>query len=258
MTEIEKLKDEIKLLKQKLLIAETWMQKSVKEEVKKISKKKINKMTSWVKESFMQENIEDIITSQISNFFWEFILMNTPVWVVDNIISWEINYYNLKQNPSFDWFSVISSYHKAIDVIIESVIIKWFRKFSKKQNQIILRKNDPLEKTLHMVVNKNYILSIGRLFHILLIIKNNESLYDYWKTFKNYLDKYTYLKDILLDDKFLKIFEEVVDSEIFWKKRHTWNISFVETRKARELLIWDFKNKDCLIYMLLKSQEVDY
>lgn len=258
MTEIEKLKQEIKILKQKLLIAESWMQKSIKEEVKKISKKKINKMTSWVKESFMQENIEDIITTQINKFFWEFILMNTPVWVIDNIISGEINYYNFRQNPSFDWFSVISSYHKAIDVIIESVIIKWFRKFSKKQNQTILRKNDPLEKTLHMVVNKNYILSIGRLFHILILIKNNDILYDYGKTFKNYLEKYTYLKDVLLDDKFLKVFEEIVSSEIFWKKRHTWNISFDETKKARELITWEFKNIDSLIYMLLKTQEIDY
>ena len=258
MIEIEKLKLENKQLKEKLKIAEIWVQRVIKEEVKKISKRKINKMTSCTKDTFMQENIEDIITKKINDFFWDFILMNTPSSVVKNIVSGEINYYNLRKNPSFDWFSVISSYHKAIDVIIESFITKWFRKFAKKQKQTFLRKNDPLEKTLNSVVNKGYILSIWRLYHLLDNIYEDKELFDYGKTFKQYLDKYVYLKDIFLEKEFLEIFKKIMDSEILWKKRHTWNISFVETRKARDLLIWDFKNKNCLIYKLLETQEINY
>ena len=58
-------------------------------------------MTCKTKELFEWENIEQIITNRISDFFWEFILMNTPTWVVENIISWEINYHNLRKNPNF-------------------------------------------------------------------------------------------------------------------------------------------------------------
>jgi len=258
MTELEKLKQENSLLKKKLNAAQAWLERLIKEEVKKISKRKISKMTSNVKQSFLQENIEEIISKKINDFFWDFILLNTPSSVIDNIISWEINYYNLRQNHSLDGFSVISSYHKALDTIIEGFITKWFRKYCKKQNQIHLRVNDPLEKTLHSVVNKWFILSVWRLFHILKLIKNDEGLYDYGKVFKEYLNKYYYLKEVLLDKEFLKIFEEIVGSEILWKKRHTWNINFEETTSARKFLIWDFKDENSLIYMLLKTQEVDY
>jgi hypothetical protein len=44
--------------------------------------------------------------------------------VIDNIISAELNYYNFKINPISDGFSVISSYHKAIDILIEEFITK--------------------------------------------------------------------------------------------------------------------------------------
>lgn len=256
--EIEKLIEENKILKRKVEIAQKWIQRIVKEETKKISKRKINKMSSWVRESFMHENIEEIISNKINTFLWEFILLNTPASVIENIISAEINYYNFKKNPNFDWFSIISWYHKAIDIIIEAIITKWFRKFAKKQNQTILRQNDPLEKTLNSVVNKWFILSIWRLYHILNNIKTEEKLYDYGKTFEKYLDKYYYLKEILLDDNFLDIFKKLIVSEILWKKRHIWSINIEETAKARELLIWNFKNKESLIYILLKTQETNY
>jgi hypothetical protein len=49
-----------------------------------------------------------------------------------------------------------------------------------------------------------------------------------------------------------------MDTEILWKKRHSGQVSFVETREARELLIWDLKNKKSLIYLLLSTQDMDY
>ncbi len=265
MSETQKLKEENQFLKQKIFelqeklkIAEFWMTKEVKESVKKISKRKINKMTCSTRDKFMQENNEEIIASKIQKYFWDYILMNLSSNITNNIISWEIAYYNLRQNPNFDGFWVISSYHKALDAIVEQIITKWFRKFAKKNWQTILRKNDSLEKTLNLVVNKWYILSIWRLYHILSNIKNDKQLFDYWKTFKDYLDKYSELKNILLNDNFLEIFKKLIDSEILWKKRHSWSISFIETRKARKLLIWDFKDKNSLIYNMVKYWDLEY
>jgi hypothetical protein len=115
-----------------------------------------------------------------------------------------------------------------------------------------------LEKSLNSVVNKWYILSIWRLYHIINNIKNNKKIYDYWISFKKYLEKYDYLQKVLLDDKFFKIFKQIIETEVFWKKRHSGQISFVETRKARKLIIWNLKNKESLIYMLLSTQDVEF
>ena len=60
----------------------------------------------------------------------------------------------MQKNPTIDGFSVISGYHKSLDLFIEAFIVKQFRKFAKKQKQTILRTNDPLEKSLNLVVNK--------------------------------------------------------------------------------------------------------
>jgi len=265
MSEIQKLKEENKFLKQKMLelqeklkIAETWMSREVKEAVKKISKRKITSMTCSTRDKFLKENIENIISNKIREYFWDYILMNLSTNIINNIISAEISYYNLRQNPNFDGFSVISSYHKALDAIIESIITKWYRKFAKKNWYTILRKNDPLEKTLNLVINKWYILSVWRLYHLLSNIKENKNLYDFTKAFKLYLDKYQDLKNILLNEEFLKIFKQIIDSEILGKKRHSWNINFQETRKARKLLIWDLKDKNSLIYHLVKFWDIEY
>jgi hypothetical protein len=52
--------------------------------------------------------------------------------VINNIISAEVAYFNLRENPSADGLGVITSYHKAIDLLIESEITKGFRKYAIK------------------------------------------------------------------------------------------------------------------------------
>ncbi len=257
MSELEALKKENEELKKKLATVKAWMERWLKSQVNAISKKKINKMTWNTKESFLKKNIEEIISKQIRDLFWDIMLMNIPSAVIENIISAEINLYNLKLNPESDWFSVISSYHKALDVIIESYISKWFRKYCKKSGQIYLRKNDLLEKSLHSVVNKWFILSAWRLFHILKTIKEESKMYDYLNAFKDYLNKFYYIKDILLSENFYNRFEKLVWSEVLWKKRHIWNINLEETLSARKLLIWDFQDKESLIYQLIETQNTN-
>ncbi len=257
-SELQSLKDKNKRLEFKLNVAKLWMIREVKQSVKKISRKKISGIACDSKNSFANKNLEDIITEKIRTYFGDYILMNLNSQAIDNIVSAEIAYYQLKQNPNFDWFGVVSSYHKAIDAIIEQFITKWYRKFAKKTDQIQLRKNDTLEKSFNSIVKKWYILSLWRFYHILSNIKENKELYDYWKNFSKYLDKYVYLKDVLLDNDFLSIFKKIIASEVLGKKRHTWQITFIETRKTRKLLIWDLKDKKSFIYLLLSTQDMDY
>lgn len=255
--DIEKLQKENDELRRKLYIARLWMEREVKAQISLITKLKIKESWGNLSKTFQNlENIEEVITKKIIDFFWEIFLLNIPSVVIDNIVSAEISFYNYNGNSNFDGLGIVSSYHKALDAILEMFIVKWFRKFANKKWQTILRKNDTLEKSLNSVVNKWYILSVWRLYHVLSLIKNKEELFDYWKCFKDYLDKYSFLKYELLDDNFMDCFKKTMDTEILWRKRHVWKISYKETQEARKLLIWDFENENCLIFKLMKSQEI--
>ena len=252
------LKKENEELRKKLLIAKTWMKKEIKNQISKIEKIKVTKESIEEKNEFLNKNIDDIIINNIHSFFWDFLLMNAPASAIENIISAEISYYNLRENPNSDWFSVISSYHKSLDSIIESFITKNFRKFAKKKEVSITRVNDTLEKSLKSVINMWYILSLWRLYHVSSLILKDKKLLPIANCFKEFLEKYDFIKKNLLDKDFHKKFRILVESEIFWKKRHSGRITFVETRKARRLLIWDFEDKNCIFYKLLEIWKIDF
>lgn len=258
LDENQKLKKEIERLKTKLEVVKVWMEREIKEQTHKIARAKATKLTSNTKEDFLNENFEEVIWNRINSYFWDLLLLNAPKWTIEAITTWEINYYNMMKNPSIDGFSVISSYHKVLDLFVESFITNWFRKFAKKKWCTILRVNDPLEKSLNLIINKKYILSVWRLYWLLKLIKEDWELYDFWRCFKDYLDKYSDIKDILLDDDFFEKFTQINKSEILSSKRHSWTISKKETTQARKILIWDFRDKNSMIFKLLESQSVGF
>jgi predicted Holliday junction resolvase-like endonuclease len=102
MIDIKTLQEENEQLKRKLKVAQTWMKREITEEINKISKAKISNSTLKEKTCFINDNIEDIITDKIQDFFGEIMLLNIPASIIRNIISAEINYYNFRHNPSFD------------------------------------------------------------------------------------------------------------------------------------------------------------
>lgn len=252
----EKLKQENEILKNKLLTAQIWMEREVRNQISQIAKQKLKENTNQQKQEFFSENVEELVSHRIADFFWEILLLNISGNVVDNLISAEIAYHNMQNNPSADGLSVISSYHKVFDSLIESYITKRFRKFAQKKWQKYLRKNDILEKNLHSVVTQWYILGVGKLFHLLKFIKENQELYDYGKCFVDYLEKYQHLNDILMDEHFYNQLKKLVESEVLGKKRHVWKIDFQEVTQARGLMIWNFQERKCLLYQLIASQEI--
>jgi len=102
MINTKTLQEENKQLKKKLEIAKTWMKKEITEDIKKISLAKINNSTLKEKTCFLNDNIEEIVSKKIQDFFGELMLVNIPAKIIKNIISAEINYYNFRNNPSFD------------------------------------------------------------------------------------------------------------------------------------------------------------
>ena len=256
--ENQKLREQNEELKKLLWVAKNWIEREVKNSVVKRAKRKVGWLTAQSRDTFFNENVEEIITKRIAGFFVEMMIMNTPEWVIDNIISAELNYYNFKINPISDGFSVISSYHKAIDILIEEFITKWFRSFVMKNWKPSWVENNALEKSLYSIITKWYTLSIWRLYHLISIIKKWEIIWEYTTKFSQYIKEFDYLWDVILDKEFFDNFSQLVESEVLWKKRHSGKIDFIQTRDMRQLLIWDFKDKKCLIYGLLEIGKSDF
>ena len=63
--------------------------------------------------------------------------------------------------------------------------------------------------------------------------------------------------EILLEENFYRLLKILIYSEVFWKKRHEWKITYEETKKTRTILIWDLKEQNCVIYKLIKMWQVD-
>jgi len=248
----------IERIEHKLKHVQKWMEREVKAQIYKVAKNKTSQLASDVKESFLQENFEEVIATQIQQYFWDLLLLNAPKGTIEGITSAEISFYNMQKNPLIDGFSVVSAYHKVLDLFIESFITNNFRKFAKKKGQTFLRVNDPLEKALNLIVNSKYILSVGRLFGLLRMIKEDRQRYDYGRCFIEYLDKYPDLRDTLLDDVFYERFNRLNRSEVLSTKRHSWTISKEDTIQARELLIGNFTDTDSMIYKMLKGAAVTY
>lgn len=255
---IEELEKENAILRHHLEIATKWMRREVEEAVHKISKRKVTKMTETGRDDFLRENQEAIMLKRIQDYFGDLLLLNAPKETIEYLVSSEISFYNLSKNPSLDGFSVIGSYHKILDVWVEQMIVNQFRKFAQKKGATVLRVNDPLEKALHSVVTKRFILSLGRLYGLLRMIRNKEHLYDFGQAFSQYLDKYPELRDILLSDRFFLLFEKVIESDVFGGKRHQGSISLSDTKNTRKWITGDFVDKDALLYQVLESQAVLY
>lgn len=258
MHDINALIEENQRMKRKLEFVQVWMEKEVRAQALKIAKNKTSKFTTSVKEDFLSENFEEVIATRISDFFGDLLLLNAPKGTIEGITSAEINYFNMMKNPTIDGFAVISAYHKVLDLFIESFITNNFRKYAKKKGQTILRVNDPLEKSLNLIVNSKYIMSVGRLYGLLKMIREDQKLFDYGQCFKEYLDKYTELRAILLDDVFFEKFTRLNKSEVLSSKRHSGSISKKDTMDARKVLIGDFRDKTSIIYKILEWQSVIY
>ena len=233
------LEEENKLLKHKLEVAQKWMQSQISWERNTIENK-------WK----MVEKIEE----KIYNFFPPESLSHFPSNGIENIVSAEIIFEHLQSWEELDGISVLISYAKIIDQMIELYISRWFRKYISKNHISPKYINTPLEKSIRLIVEKKFTFSLWRLFQTLHIISQQKTLTPYVSEFSNYLKSRPFLWDILLSKAFLLQLEQVINSHALTDKRHTWTLSHSDTISARNAIVWDFKNQNCILYMLSSSQ----
>jgi len=51
-------------------------------------------------------------------------------------------------------------------------------------------------------------------------VKNGERLYDYGQKFASYLEKYSDVRNLLLEPAFFSLFSRAINSDVFGGKRH--------------------------------------
>jgi len=139
------------------------------EEENKILKRKLSHAQQWMKKeiSTREMNIASQIEEQIYAFFPVESLSHFPAYGLENIVSSEIIFRHIIDGENLDGMGVIIGYQKVIDDMVELYITKGFRKYAQKHSSISSPINTPLEKSLHSVVHKKYILSLGRIYGLL-------------------------------------------------------------------------------------------
>lgn len=236
------LQEENKQLKHKLKIAQKWMQSQV----------------SWAQNTIQNKwNLRENIEQKIYSFFPAESLSNFPSNWMDNIISAEILFEHLLSWEDFDGISVLISYAKVLDKMTELYITKWFRKYITKNNIHPKYINDPLEKSLRLIVEKKFIFSLWRLYQSLDIISKWKALSPYLEEFYLFIKSRAFLWDTLLSKSFLLQLKCVIDSHALTDKRHTWTLSKADTVLARKAIVWDFVDTECLLYLLSSSQSTE-
>ena len=144
-------------------------------------------------------------------------------------------------------------YHKTMDFLWEEIFM-----YASKDVLEYVISSEILFFTLRNNKNLDWlwiITSYQKSFDLLVeehITKPFTKLWFYSEIFKEFLEKYSYIKKIILEPEFLEIYEKIVDLETFWAKRHIWKVDFEDVVATRKYFLWDLENKNCLFYKLFQ------
>mgnify|MGYP006371715889 CR=1 FL=1 len=246
-------------LKSRLEIALGWMKREIRTAKNNIQKKQVQYSTrKHFSNLFEQEGI-DMIVRRIHNEFGES-LKNAPEFTLERLIDAEIYWQTLQKYPIVDGLPVILAYQKILDAWIEGKLIASFRHREWSETKCgdpgkkntnpfsltgLLHSSQWLEKDIQNIITKKYTLSIWRLYQILSLVRNGSilpldkgdkgylvsELVNFWK--RNTSEVF----ELLISDEFFLPFSELMEREIFTKKRHENKVTFGDVKKVREVLI---------------------
>lgn len=248
------LQEENNILKQKLKAAEKWIKKEVSEQSKNISKEKILQETWLWYHHFISDEMQEILTEKILNFYSNIPSYCIPDIFIENLIKAEIWYYLLRKDTPLDPLSISIGYQKSLEALIEEFITSPFRKYAKR-NIRPHNSQTALEDILKKIIEKKYSLGIGKLLEILEFIQKEKKWY-YIKSFSDFLQENKYLENTLLESWFLLQLEQVIVSEVFGNKRHIWEVSRQDINNIRMLCFGNIEDTNCLSFKLLLSQNI--
>jgi len=209
----------------------------------------------------------DILTRKV---LWKFdnSLKNAPRYTLERLIDAEIYWNTLQQYPHMDALPIIIAYQKILDAWIEERLVAPWRSSPphRGSQRGYLQSTPPslpykgrnrdtisqwLEQDIVNLVEKKYTLSIGRLYQLLQYIRDSgvsvisseaiaesrnlapvlKELLLFWKM--NSSDTL----NILTSDEFFLPFTELMEREVFSRKRHEAKVTYTDARFTRDILI---------------------
>lgn len=250
------------ILRARLELAERWMQREVQRAMQEIQTQSVKSQARKHFANLLEEEGTDIIASRIYDTFGDS-LQSAPEFTLERLIDAEIYWQTLQKYPTMDGLPVILAYQKILDAWVEEKLIRDFRFHHRDQSEMkrgdsdIMnmrtglphfskwQRQDGLERDIQNIITKKYTLSIGRLYQILEQFREDSILpldtggrgnvvsgiVDFWNK------KSPEILTILISDDFFVPFSELMNREIFTKKRHETKVTFSDVKKTREILI---------------------
>ena len=200
---------------------------------------------------------ENDILETIWKYFPPKIFMSFSESCVKELITSELLFDTLSLHPIIDGSWIILWYQKVFDTLFENWVTKWYRKYVRKYRKPQKPENNPLEKSLYLVIEKWYILSAGRIYEILENIKNKKEVWFYEALFISYLKTSSELEMSLPKGFFLIHLQVLMKKKILWEKRHSWVLSYDDTLLARKIYIWDLRDTNSLLWILANLWSVE-
>lgn len=238
---------ENELLKKKLLLAEAWMRREVAHQRKVLTENSIKKSGRNKLDAILEKESVSIIERRIVLFFGAS-LENAPKFTINHLIDAEIYWQTLQKFPTLDALPVVSSYQKVLEWYFENILV-WFRShtrvwikkpwITKKiwSQRMVRDLQNSLDKDIENVLKKKYSLSLGRWFQFFQKLRDGD---EFWWEYEDWLLEYLSLNhekflETCITDPFYSALRELIDLEVFGKKRHDTKVSYKDAKKVRSI-----------------------
>ena len=231
-------------LRSRLELAEKWIRREIQGSISKIRKEQSKKNTRIAINNIFEQEWLDILTKRILDQF-DSSLENAPKYTLERLIDAEIYWNTLQKYPQMDALPIILAYQKIFDAWIEEKLITPFRITHK--NTEYSRQNTPLDIDIQNIISKKYSFSIGRLYQILsLVLEWKEVSWNVWAIITFWKDNFPSTFEVLISEEFFGEFTELMDRELFTRKRHESKVSYSDAQKIREIMIDETTRKSFL------------
>lgn len=230
-------------LRSRLELAEKWIRKEIQGSISKIQREQSKQWTRKAISNIFETEWLDILTRRILGQFDDS-LNNAPKYTIERLIDAEIYWNTLQRYPQMDALPIILAYQKIFDAWIEERLIAPWRNQKvhlvswKSHKHLINHSMDAIEVDIANIRTRKYTLSIGRFYQILSLIREWNILHsNLWNLVSFWKDQNLNMVDILVSDALFVPFTELMEREVFTRKRHESKVNYSDAKRIREVMI---------------------
>lgn len=106
---------------------------------------------------------------------------------------------------------------------------------------------DAIEADITNIRTRKYTLSIGRFYQIISLIRGWWELgWNLWSLVSFWREQNSERLDMLVSDEFFVPFGELMEREVFTRKRHESKVNYSDAKRIREVMIDETARKSFL------------